>query len=357
MQTKAIQNLLPVKENFQQIINGQSVNLLYLKAENIQVAITNYGARIVSLLVKDKEDEWFDVVIGFDSLKEYLATDEIYHGTIVGRYANRIAKGAFTVNNQTYHLPINNGVNHLHGGPNGFHNVVWTIEKADDASIELSYFSKDGEEGFPGNLDIRVIYTIQSNALQIDFVATCDKDTVINVTNHAYFNLNGQGSGSVEKHQLHINASYFTAIDETLIPTGELLSVANTPFDFTTVKEIGLHINEKHPQLNYGKGYDHNFILDKNGQALTLAAKAIGDQTGIALEVLTTEPGVQLYTGNFMKGNNRIKQGFRDEYRSGFCLETQHFPDSPNHPNFPSTLLRAGDTFQSTTIFRFSTEL
>jgi aldose 1-epimerase len=354
METKTIQDLLPKQADFQQTVKGHTVDLYYLKAEGIQVAITNYGARIVSLLVKNKEGEWVDVVIGFDSLKAYLETDEIYHGTIAGRYANRIARGTFSLNNQTFHLPINNGVNHLHGGPDGFHNAVWNVEKANESVIELSYLSKDREEGYPGNLTIRVVYTLEANALRIDFNATSDQDTVINVTNHSYFNLNGQGSGSIEKHQLQINASSFTAIDETLIPTGELMPVTNTPFDFTIPKSIGLQINEKHPQIQYGQGYDHNFVLDKKENELSQAAKAVGDQTGITLEVLTTEPGVQLYTGNFMKGANRIKQGFRDEYRSGFCLETQHFPDSPNHPHFPSTILKAGDRFTSTTIFRFT---
>jgi aldose 1-epimerase len=355
METKTVQELLPKQEDFQQIVNGKTVDLVYIGTESLQVAFTNYGARIVSLLVKDKDGNWVDVIIGFDSLKAYLETDEIYHGTIVGRYANRIAKGSFTLNNKTYKLPINNGINHLHGGPNGFHNVVWDIENVDATSITFSYLSVDGEEGYPGNLKIHVTYTLEVNALHIAFKASSDKDTVINVTNHAYFNLNGQGAGSIEKHHLHLNALHFTAIDKTLIPIGELTPVANTPFDFTKAKEIGLHINDKHQQLEYGKGYDHNFVLDKAENELSLAARAVGDQTGIVLEVLTTEPGIQLYTGNFMKGANQIKQGLRDEYRSGFCLETQHFPDSPNHPHFPSTVLYAGDVFQSSTIFRFPT--
>lgn len=354
METKSVQDLLPNQADFQQTVKEQPVDLYYLKTEGIQVAITNYGARIVSLLVKTKTGKWVDVVIGFDSLEAYLKTDEIYHGTIVGRYANRIARGTFSLNNQTFHLPTNNGVNHLHGGPDGFHNAVWNVENASESVLELRYFSKDGEEGYPGNLSIRVVYTLEANALRIDFNATSDQDTVINVTNHAYFNLNGQGSGSIEKHQLQVNASRFTAIDETLIPTGELIPVTDTPFDFTTPKSIGLHINEKHTQIQHGQGYDHNYVLDKKDNELSPAAKAVGEQTGISLEVITTEPGVQLYTGNFMKGTNRIKQGLRDEYRSGFCLETQHFPDSPNHPHFPSTILRAGDTFTSTTLFRFS---
>ena len=355
MEIKTVKDLMPRQADFQQEIKGQTVDLYYLKTEGIQVAITNYGARIVSLLTKQKDGNWVDVVIGFDSLDAYLKTDEIYHGTIVGRYANRIAKGIFSINGKTYQLPINNGNNHLHGGPEGFHNVVWSVENVGESVIELSYLSRDGEEGYPGNLNIAVRYTLEENGLRIDFRATSDQDTILNVTNHSYFNLNGQGSGSIEKHQLQLNASYFTAIDEVLIPTGELVPVVNTPFDFTSPKPIGLHINENHPQIQYGQGYDHNFVLDKNENELSEAARAVGDQTGIVLEVLTTEPGVQLYTGNFMKGANRIKQGLRDEHRSGFCLETQHFPDSPNQPHFPSTILKAGDTFISTTIFRFST--
>jgi aldose 1-epimerase len=355
MVTKMDQDLLPKQKDFQQTVHGQAVDLVYLKTTAIQVAISNYGARIVSLLVKNKENNWVDVVIGFDTLKAYLETDEIYHGAIVGRYANRIAQGRFTLNGHTHQLPTNDGENHLHGGPNGFHNVIWRIERADASSVCLSYLSKDGEEGYPGNLRIEVTYTIEAGDIRIDFTATTDKDTIINVTNHAYFNLNGQGTGSIEGHQLQINASRFTAINEKLIPTGNLLPVADTPFDFTIPKSIGRDINHQtDEQLKYGHGYDHNFVLDKEAHQLSLAAKAVGDKSGISIEVLTTEPGIQLYTGNFMKGHNQIKQGLRDEYRSGFCLETQHFPDSPNHLEFPGTALRAGDTFQSTTIFRFT---
>lgn len=346
--------MLPNRKDFQRTINSQQTDLLFLQTEELQVAITNYGARIVSLLTKDKLGSWTDVIVGFDTLQHYLETDEIYHGAIIGRYANRIANGKFSLNGQTYTLATNNGKNHLHGGPKGFHDTVWNIDRADNRTLVLSYVSKDGEEGYPGNLSMTVIYTLEDSTLHIQFQATTDKDTIINVTNHAYFNLNGQGSGSVEQHQLQLNASRFTPINETFIPTGILQLVKDTPFDFTVSKPIGQDINIKNEQLQYGLGYDHNFALNKEPNTLTLAAIAIGDQSGVILEVFTTEPGIQLYTGNFMKGNNLIKEGRRDEYRSAFCLETQHFPDSPNHTDFPTTILRAREVFESTTSFRFS---
>jgi aldose 1-epimerase len=357
MELQTMQALLPKKEDFQQTIQEKSVELHYLSNDNIAVAITNYGARIVSILVKDRKGDWVDVIVGFDSLNDYLNTDEIYHGAIIGRYANRIAKGSFLLNGKVYTLAANNGLNHLHGGPVGFHDVVWNIESVTTESIVLRYIAADGEEGYPGELNVKVIYTLEHDSLRIDFKAISTADTILNLTNHAYFNLNGQGTGSVEKHLLQINAAHITAIDENLIPTGELMPVPNTPFDFTSIKEIGKEINDNHPQLLHGLGYDHNFVIDKPLNEWSLIAKAIGDQTRIALDVCTTEPGVQLYTGNFMKGINRIKQGRRDEHRSAFCLETQHFPDSPNHEHFPTTVLKGGEVFKSSTSFKFSVAL
>lgn len=343
-------------ENFDQHIQGKQTGLFILKnSSGTSVALTNYGARIVSIIVLDAKGNSRSVVVGFKSIMDYLNATEIYHGAIIGRYANRIAKGEFILDKKRYILNINNEPNHLHGGKTGFHNVVWEVEKHDKRSLILNYFSKDGEEGYPGNLAVRVIYKLEeSNSLNISFTATTDKTTIINLTNHAYFNLNGIGNGSILDHQLKINADFYTPIDETSIPLGILEPVADTPFDFRTAKIIGQHIQEEHQQLINGSGYDHNYALNKRHEnERTLAASAIGDLSGITMDVLTTEPGVQLYTGNFMQGSNTVN-GAVDEHRSAFCLETQHFPDSPNHSSFPSTTLTAGSTYTSETTFRFS---
>jgi aldose 1-epimerase len=340
------------RESFQATVNGKETDLFLLKNDSIEVYITNYGARIVSLLVK-KDGQWIDVVMGYDSINDYLTTDEIYHGTIVGRYANRIRRGEFSINGKEYSLPINNIPNHLHGGPNGFHDQVWEVTNNANDEITLSYFSKDGEEGYPGNLQTRVTYRLSSNELEIFFEATTDQPTVLNLTNHAYFNLNGQGTSTILDHELEINANHFTPVDETLIPTGELAPVEATPFDFRKPFCIGERIDDDHIQLKYGGGYDHNYALNKTGSGRTFAARAKSDRTGLVMEVYTEEPGIQLYTGNFLKGANTLKGGYKDILRSGFCLETQHFPDSPNQPHFPSTVLEPGQTFKSSTAFRF----
>lgn len=356
MPTSISQINLPERKHFQQTVDGKTTDLYVLQNNNgIKVAITNYGARIVSLLVKGKGGAWKDVVVGFDSLNGYLKAKEKYFGAIVGRYANRIAKGRFTLEGKEYILATNNGPNHLHGGVKGFSDVVWEItESKPDTAIELTYVSKDGEEGYPGTLTISVRYELtESNGLKISFRATADRTTVINVTNHAFFNLNGLGSGTITNHSLMINADYYTPVDDTSIPLGEIASVAGTPFDFRTTKRIGEHIEQDDVQLKNGKGYDHNFILKKNGEHMTLAATAKGDNSDITLQVYTTEPGMQLYTGNFMEGSHQIKYDLRDDFRTAFCLETQHFPDAPNHPNFPSTVLKPGEVFQSETIFQF----
>ena len=319
---------------------------------NIQVAITNYGARIVALIVPDKKEQSTDVVVGFDSLEGYLTSTETYHGAIVGRYANRIAKGKFSLNGKSYELSINNPPNHLHGGPKGFNNQVWKIEEAKSNSIQFSYFSKDCEENYPGNLNVLVTYTLSDqDELIINYEASTDQPTIFNITSHPFFNLNGQGSGSVEDHLLQINASNYTPVDEALIPTG-IVTVEHTPFDFRTSKKIGRDINNENDQLKFGAGYDHNFVLD--GEGIRTAGMAIGDKSGIQMDVITDQPGMQLYTGNYMKGENTIKYGLKDNYREAFCLETQHYPDSPNHPEFPSTVLNPGDVFHSTTIYKFS---
>jgi aldose 1-epimerase len=338
---------------FEQTLNGQKTSLYFLNNKNnVEIAISNYGARIVALIVPDINNQPTDVVVGFDSLNGYLNSTETYHGAIVGRYANRIARGQFSLNGNTYRLSINNPPNHLHGGAEGFNNQVWKVENVKNQSIELSYFSKDGEENYPGNLHISVTYTLSDqNELVIDYQATTDQETVFNITSHPFFNLNGQGSGTIENHLLRINADNYTPVDATLVPTG-IFSVDNTPFDFRKPKLIGESINDDYEQLNYGAGYDHNFVL--NGTGLRYAATAIGDKSDIVMEVITDQPGIQLYTGNWMQSENIIKYGLKDNHREAFCLETQHFPDSPNHPEFPSTVLKPGSAFRSTTIYKFS---
>jgi len=341
--------------SFDKTLNGQKTALYFLNNNNnAEIAITNYGARIVSLIIPDKNKQPTDVVVGFDSLEGYLNSTETYHGAVVGRYANRIARGRFTLNGNTYQLSINNPPNHLHGGPKGFNNQVWKVEEIKNQSIKLSYFSKDGEENYPGNLNIEVTYTLTNeNELLINYEATTDEETVFNITSHPFFNLNGQGTGTIVNHSLQLNADNYTPVDETLIPTG-IFTVAKTPFDFRKSKQIGENINDSDDQLKYGAGYDHNFVL--NGNGLRNAARAIGDKTGIVLEVITDQPAIQLYTGNWMQGENNIKYGLNDNHREAFCLETQHFPDSPNHSNFPSTVLQPGKAFRSTTIYKFSVQ-
>jgi aldose 1-epimerase len=338
---------------FNDTLEGEQVSLYFLtNNNNVQVAITNYGARIVALIVPDKDNLPTDVVVGFDSLQGYLNSTETYHGAIVGRYANRIARGQFTLDGQTYQLSINNPPNHLHGGPKGFNNQVWKVDDVKGNKIRLSYLSKDEEENYPGNLSVTVSYTLtEDNELKIDYTATTDKATVLNITSHPFFNLNGQGNGTVENHLLQINADNYNPVDETVIPTG-VFTVEGTPFDFRETKKIGQNINDDDQQLEYGAGYDHNFVL--NGSGLRNAGTAVGDKSGIRMEVITDQPGMQLYTGNWMAGENKIKYGLKDERREAFCLETQHYPDSPNHPKFPTTVLQPGQVFQSTTIYKFS---
>jgi aldose 1-epimerase len=338
---------------FNETLNGKNVSLHFLhNKNNIEVAITNYGARIVALVVPDKQEQPTDVVVGFDSLDGYLNATETYHGAIVGRYANRIARGKFSLNGKNYQLSINNPPNHLHGGPEGFNNQVWKIEEVKSNSIKLSYFSKDGEENYPGNLNVFVTYTLSDqDELIINYEASSDQPTVFNITSHPFFNLNGQGSGPVKDHLLQINASNYTPVDEALIPTG-IFTVEHTPFDFRRPKKIGSDINNANDQLKFGAGYDHNFVLD--GEGMRTAGIAIGDKSGIQMEVITDQPAMQLYTGNYMRGENTIKYGLKDNHREAFCLETQHYPDSPNHPEFPSTVLNPDDVFRSTTIYKFS---
>lgn len=340
------------KDKFRENVKGKETSLHLLEnAKGMQAAITNYGARIVSLMVEGVNQEMKDVVVGFDSMKGYLSSTETYYSAIVGRYANRIAKGKFAIEGKEYQLAINNPPNHLHGGPSGFHNQVWEIEEQSSNRIRLFYHSKDGEENYPGNLKVSVTYHLtENNGLVIEYEARTDKTTIINLTSHPFFNLNGQGSGTIENHLLEIHADYYNPVDDALIPTG-IEPVSGTPFDFTKPKKIGNSINEDNDQLRYGHGYDHNLVL--NGSGFRLVAIATGEQSGIVMEVHTDQPGMQLYSGNYMKGENRIKDGQLDRKREAFCLETQHFPDSPNHPDFPSTILHSNEVFQSRTEYRF----
>jgi aldose 1-epimerase len=345
---------------FGKMPNGQEVSLYTLTNRNgMKVEITNYGARIVSIVVPDRHGKFADVVLGYDNLDGYLSKGDPFFGAIVGRYANRIARGRFKLDGVEYHLPINDGPNSLHGGPEGFDKRVWKAEELSQThpAVEFTYVSKNGEEGYPGDLTVKVTYTLtEGNELRIDYHATTDKDTVLNLSNHSYFNLAGQGSGNILKEIMMINSDKFTPVDSTLIPTGRLESVAGTPFDFRKPTVIGARIDEDNEQLKYCHGYDMNFVLDRKGPGLELAARAVDPGSGRVLEVLTTQPGLQFYTGNFLDGTIHGKGGKVYGHRSAFCLETQHFPDSPNRPNFPSTELKPGQTFHQVTVFKFSTE-
>ncbi len=321
------------------------------------VDITNYGAIITSLKVPDRNGKAADIALGHSSLEGYLnAVDKPYFGAIVGRYGNRIAKGEFTIDGEAYTLATNNGVNHLHGGNLGFDKVVWTATpNPSNNSISLNYKSHDGEEGYPGNLDTTVVYQLtDDNQLIVTYEATTDKPTHVNLTQHTYFNLKGEGEGTILDHELMLNASKYTPVDEGMIPTGELVNVSGTPFDFTKAKPIGRDIGQTHEQLKFGLGYDHNWVLDRDGDGLSLAATLYEPSSGRHVEIHTTEPGIQFYCGNFLDGRLVGKSGKTYVNRGGLCLETQHYPDSPNQPNFPSTLVKPGSKYESTTVFKFS---
>jgi aldose 1-epimerase len=342
---------------FQRTVEGKNTDLYILKNKNgVEAYLTNYGARIIGLKMPDKNGVQTDVITGFSGIDQYIESTERYFGATIGRYGNRIAKGKFTLEGKTYTLSLNNGVNSLHGGKKGFQDVIWDASPLDEQSIEFSYLSKDMEEGYPGDLKVKVVYSLSDeNELKINYEATTDKKTVVNLTNHAFFNLNGEGSGTILNHLLQINAALYTPVDSTLIPMGKHEPVEGTPFDFRKFSTIGQRITDDNVQLNNGKGYDHNYVLnEKNDQEMPLAAIAIGDKSGITMEIFTTEPGLQFYSGNFMKSKNTFKGGSKDDFRTAFCLETQHFPDSPNQPTFPSTVLNPGDKYTSSSIYKFS---
>ncbi|MBI1767103.1 MAG: galactose mutarotase [Bacteroidetes bacterium] len=325
-------------------------------SNGVKVKVMNYGGRIVSLFVPDRNGKFDDVVLGYDSLDQYL-TGNLYFGAMIGRYGNRIAKGKFSLNGKEYHLALNNGANALHGGLAGFHGVFWKIIPQKENSLQMSYRSADGEEGYPGNLNVTVTYTLtDKNELIIDYEAKSDQETVINLTHHSFFNLAGAGNGDILNHELTINSNEFTPVDSTLIPTGEIRNVKGTAFDFNIPHKIGELINQTDEQLRFGKGYDHNWVLNKKGNELSLATKVTEPLSGRTMEVWTTEPGLQFYSGNFLDGKDVGKGNKPYQFRSAFCFEAQHFPDSPNHPDFPSTILKQGETYKQRTIYKFGIE-
>ncbi|MDR3260991.1 MAG: galactose mutarotase [Tannerella sp.] len=336
-------------------VAGKPTSLYVLKnKKGMEACITNYGGRIVSVMVPDKNGKMTDVVLGYDNIADYLASSGNF-GALIGRYGNRIAQGLFVLDSVEYRLPQNNNGNCLHGGPEGFHAQLWDAMQPDEKTLELTYFSKDGEAGFPGNLPVKVTYTVtEDNALDIRYEATTDRATVVNLTNHSYFNLSGIAGSQVLDHLIQINADRYTPVDDLMIPTSELASVEGTPMDLRRLVTIGSGIDDTFEQIALGIGYDHNWVLNTNGDITQLAAKAVSLVSGIVLEVYTNEPGVQFYTGNFMSGTDTGKFGVAYPHRGALCLETQHFPDSPNHPDFPSTTLRPGENYLSRCIYRFS---
>ena len=352
------QNYIPVhREDFQVEHNGKAIDLYTLKnSKGMVVQITNYGGKIVSILVPDKDGNLGDVNLGYETAEEYV-NGIASLGATMGRYANRIANARFTLNDSTYQLAKNAGENSIHGGNQGFRFQVWDAEQMDDNTLVLSYLSEDGEEGYPGNLQVKVTFTVtEDNELKLEYSATTDKPTVLNLTNHAFFNLAGEGNGDILDHVLYVNADQFTVADEESIPIGEIRNVAGTPLDFTTPTPIGARIDADNEQLQYAGGYDHNYVINKAEGELALAARLSEPNSGRVMEVYTTEPGIQVYTANSLTGNDTGKGSKAYGPRSSICLETQHFPDSPHHPNFPSTVLNPGEEYLSTTIYKFSVQ-
>lgn len=348
------------KEDFQKNVKGKETDLYLLKnSQGTEIAITNYGGAVLSIMVPDKKGNYSNVVLGHDNIDSVINSPEPFLSTTIGRYGNRIAKGKFSLDNKEYNLTINNGPNSLHGGPTGFHSVVWDVEEHTPSLLTLSYLSKDGEEGFPGNLTIRMSYSLdEENQFIISYEALTDKKTIVNLTNHAFFNLAGinNPSPSIENNILTINADYYIPVDEVSIPTGEILKVEDTPMDFKTPHKVGERINDKFQQLIFGAGYDHCYVLNKKEpKELGFAAKCVEPDSGRYIEVYTTEPGVQLYTGNWLNGFSG-SHGATFPARSGICFEAQLFPDTPNKPYFPSAVLSPGEKYTQTTIYKFGIE-
>lgn len=340
---------------FQQNLDGKQVSLYALTNKNkARAELTSYGARLVSLLVPDKNGNMVDVILGHDSLGGYAKPGEPYFGCTIGRYGNRIGNAKFKLDGKEYKLDANDGSNSLHGGRQGYHTKVWDAQQLDSQSIAFTYVSPDGDAGYPGKLNVKVTYTLtDDNSLQIDYEATTDAKTVVNLTNHAYFNLNGAGSGTINDHELMVNADNITPVNKTLIPTGKLMKVEGTPFDFRQPAAIGSKIDTTNEQIKNGLGFDHNFVLNGTDGTVKKVATVKGNISGITMEVLTDQPGLQFYGGNFLNGKEIGKGGKAYEHRSAFCLETQHYPDSPNQPTFPSTVLNPGENYKTRTIYKF----
>ncbi len=344
------------RQAFGTMPDGRQVQLFTLRnSKGAEARIMDYGGVVVSLKMPDRNGKLGDVVLGFDKLEDYIK-DSPYFGCLVGRYGNRIAKGKFTLNGKQYTLATNNDANHLHGGIKGFNKVLWSpsiVARADGTSLKLQYTSVDGEEGYPGTLNVTAVYTLtEDNALKLEYTATTDQDTVLNLTHHSYFNL--AGGGDILGHEVMMPADRFTPVDSTLIPTGELKPVEGTPFDFRKPTTIGARIGQNDEQLKFGKGYDHNWVFTKAPGQFTMLARVVEPTTGRVLEVLSTEPGLQFYSGNFLDGTLKGKNGQVYQFRNGFCMEPQHFPDSPNQPNFPSVVLKPGQVYKNTIVYRFS---
>ena len=344
------------KRNFEKVIDGKQVTLYTLKNYSGMTAqITNYGGKVVSLWVPDRFGKYDDIVLGHSNIDDYKSSKEKYFGALIGRYGNRIANGKFSLDGKEYNLAKNNNENHLHGGNKGYNAVVWDAKQIDGQTLELNYNSKDMEEGYPGNMSIKVVYKLtENNELKIEYWATTDATTVVNLTHHSFFNLKGAGNGTINDHLLQINAPYYTPVDKGLIPTGEIATVENTPFDFQYLAPIGQRLEINNQQLNFGLGYDHNFVLNQNLNGLNFAAKILEPISGRLMEVFTNEPGLQFYGGNFLDGSVVGKDNKTYNYRTAFCLETQHFPDSPNKKHFPSTTLEPGKKYYSICIYKFS---
>ncbi len=342
------------KSAFGETPDGSKVEIYTLEDGAMKARVMTYGARLVSLEVPDRTGKAGDIVLGYEDIKGYTSDPKSYFGAVVGRYGNRIAHASFTLDGKAYKLPANDGTNSLHGGLVGFDKLLWTGHEIPNG-VELTLVSKDGDQGYPGTMTAKVRYTLVGKALKIEYFATTDKDTVLNLTNHSYFNLAGEGQGDILNHRVMIPANRFTPVDANLIPTGELASVAGTPLDFHKPTAIGARINDPHEQMKLGGGYDHNYVLNDKAGTLQEAAQVMEPTSGRVLTVETTQPGLQFYSGNFLDGTLHGKQGHVYAKHSGFCLETQHFPDSPNHPSFPTAELKPGQTYHQVTIFRFST--
>lgn len=345
---------IPDASGYNRKVGGQQVELYYLKNNaGMQIVVSNFGAHLIGAWLPDRRGNLTSVILGFDNI-EGLALQKNYYGATVGRYANRIAQGKFTLEDKKYTLPINNGPNSLHGGINNFSFKMWQANQIDSRTIELECFSGHMDEGYPGNLKAKVTYSLtDDNEIVINYEATTDRTTVVNLTNHAYFNLNGEGNGDILYHVVQILADKYTPTDKTAIPTGEILPVKGTPLDFTQPERIGKRISSDHPQIKIGFGYDHNYVLNSHSMHSPVAI-VTGDLTDIKMEVFTDQPGMQFYTGNYMSGTNTLRGGVKDKARTGFALETQHFPDSPNKPQFPSTVLKPGEVYKTQTIYKLS---